>query len=211
MLLQEVFNKATEFTVKTSGGTIDATFTIDEYTYEVSLVPSWPKSKQGIEFFNNKIGERPDRDDREGWMEYTRHKNESQKNYPCYILSFKIVDGLSDDQLDQMEVRARENNPGEAIDDGDEEAQFERSNTGNQFIVFSTIFKILQKAISIRDSKGGMILEIGFSGKGESRNSLYGKMIDKYADKIGFSSNTKGLSKYVTHDQKFLIINKKIM
>ena len=144
-------------------------------------------------------------------MAHTRLKNDLQKKYPCYLLSFKIVDGLSDEQLDQMDAKAREHNVGQAIDDGDEEAQFERSDTGNQFIVFSTIFQILKKVINVQTSKDGMVLEIGFSGKGESGNSLYGKMVDKYAGKIGFSSNTKGLSKYVTHDQKFLIINKKIM
>ena len=210
MLLVEVFDKAAEFTMDEGAGIITATFDVDEYTYEVSLVEQWPKSKQGLEFFAKQLGDRPEQNDRQAGMEYTRRKNELQEKYPCYLLSFEIVDGLSDEQVKQQHIKASGENweYRDELEDGD--PQFAASDTGNQFVVFSTIFEILKKVVNTRAVGDGMVLEIGFSGKGESRNSLYGRMINKFAGKIGFTSNTAGLSKYVTHDQKFLIINKEI-
>jgi len=210
MLLVEVFNKAAKFTMEEAAGIITATFGVGGYIYEVSLVEQWPKSKQGLEFFAKQLGDRPEQNDRQTGMEYTRRKNELQEKYPCYLLSFEIVKGLTDDQLEQQHIRAggKDWEYHDDLEDGD--PQFELSDTGNQFVVFSTIFQIMKKTIDIKAASGGMVLEIGFSGKGESRNSLYGKMINKFAGRIGFTSNTAGLSRYVTHYQKFLIINKEI-
>ena len=210
MLLVEVFDKAAEFTMDEGAGIITATFDIGVYKYEVSLVEQWPKSKQGLEFFAKQLGDRPEQNDRQAGMEYTRRKNELQEKYPCYLLSFEIVKGLTDDQIEQQHIKAggKDYEYHDDLDDGD--PQFELSDTGNQFVVFSTIFEIIKKAVDTKAASGGMVLEIGFSGKGENRNSLYGRMINKFAGRIGFTSNTAGLSRYVTHDQKFLIINKEI-
>jgi len=210
MLLVEVFDKAAEFTMDEGAGIITATFDVDVYKYEVSLVEQWPKSKQGLEFFAKQLGDRPEQNDRQAGMEYTRRKNELQEKYPCYLLSFEIVKGLTDAQIEQQHIKAggKDYEYHDDLDDGD--PQFELSDTGNQFVVFSTIFEIIKKAVDTKAASGGMVLEIGFSGKGESRNSLYGRMINKFAGRIGFTSNTAGLSRYVTHDQKFLIINKEI-
>lgn len=210
MLLVEVFDKAAEFTIDEKAGIIVATFAVGGYIYEVSLVEQWPKSKQGLEFFAKQVGDRPEQDDRQAGMEYTRRKNGLQEKYPCYLLSFEIVKGLTDDQIEQQHIKAggKDWEYHDDLDDGD--PQFELSDTGNQFVVFSTIFEIIKKVVDAQAKGDGMVLEIGFSGKGESRNSLYGRMINKFAGKIGFTSNTMGMSRYVTHDQKFLIINKEI-
>ena len=173
MLLVEVFNKAAKFTMGETAGVITAIFiTNDRYTYEVSLVEQWPKSKQGIEFFAKKLGDRPEQNDRLLGMEYTRRKNELREKYPCYLLSFEIVKGLTDDQIKQQHIRAggKDWEYHDDLEDGD--PQFELSETGNQYVVFSTIFEIMKKVVGAQAVGDGMVLEFGFSGKGESRNSL---------------------------------------
>lgn len=189
MFLYEVFNNSVPFTVKDLGSTIVGQFDVDQYSYEVTLVQSYPKSKQGLQFLNNLKTD----------PKYASNPRELYKIYPCYILSFEIVNGLSDEQIARQDAKAH--------DEGDEDGKYELSDTGNQFIVFSTIIEFLKTVIKMKDNR---VLEFSFSGKGESRNSLYGRMVDKLADRIGFTSNTAGLSKYVTYDQNFLIINKEI-